>query len=68
MRWPNWWPLRRRPRCAPQSEAAKERAERELEQVRSRWPAVNRRAESLKAGRERNGFGEAMLELFREHH
>jgi hypothetical protein len=61
--WWRWW--RRRPRCASQSEQAKAEARQELDEVMARWPAVKARAESLRRGRERNHFGEAMLELFR---
>ena len=64
---PWYWPFkkRRQPGCPPQSEQAKQAAQAELEQVRARWPQVKERAESLRRGRERNGFGEAMLTLFR---
>lgn len=65
MRWSSWRP---RPRCPTPGEQAKREAEAELEQVQERWPEVRERAESLRAGRERNGFGEAMLALFRGEH
>lgn len=63
---PWFWPFKRRRRRCPQSEVAKRDAQAELEQVQARWPEVRQRAESLRRGRERNGFGEAMLTLFRD--
>lgn len=62
MRWP--W-RRRRPRCASEAETAKRQAQEELAEIQSRWPTVKARAASLRAGRERNHFGEAMIQLFR---
>ncbi len=66
MRWPTWWPFRRPCRRQMLSESAKRDAHAELWRVQQRWPEVRERAESLRRGRERNGFGEAMLQLFRD--
>jgi hypothetical protein len=61
VRWP--WQRRKRHTDTPSLEA-KRRAEEDLERVRAKWPQVKARADSLRRGRERNGFGESMLRLF----
>lgn len=63
MRWR--WPWRRRPQCASEAETAKRQAQEELAEIQARWPTVKARADSLRRGRERNHFGEAMIQLFR---
>lgn len=63
MRWP--WRRKKIKNTDTPSAEALQKAMEDLERVRARWPEVKARAESLRAGRARNHFGEAMTELFR---
>jgi hypothetical protein len=59
------WPWQRQRREPLPGEAAKRLADARQAEVRSRWAWVERRREIEGERRERNGFGEAMLTLFR---
>ena len=64
---PWYWPFKKRCRPGPpQSEQAKHDAQAQLRHAQAKWPEVRERAESLRRGRERNGFGEAMMQLFQD--
>jgi hypothetical protein len=63
VRWWGWW--RRRPKCAPRGEQAHREAEGRLREVKERWPDVREVSESLRQHQQRNGFGDAMMSLFR---
>lgn len=64
MRWPKFW-LRRRRNRDEAARRARLLAERMLEQERFRLNEARIIADSLAEVRNRNNFGESMIELFR---
>ncbi len=64
MNW-KWWRKARNPNCKTTGEEAADQAERSLNTAKDRWPEVREQARNLRDTREANGFGEAMLQLFK---
>ncbi len=59
-----WW--RRRPKCNQRrGEQAQREAEDRLRVVQERWPDVRDVAERMREHQRKNGFGDAMMMLFR---